>query len=64
LELGDGTLLCQFPGMSQFIALEPVSWQRMADGIDNVKKRLDRAAAALSAADVRYAVVCGNAVAA
>jgi hypothetical protein len=64
LELGDETLLCQFPGMSQFIALEPVSWQRMADGIENVKKRLDRAAAALSAAGVRYAVVGGNAVAA
>lgn len=36
----------------------------MADGIENVKNRLIRAAAALSAADVRYAVVGGNAVAA
>jgi hypothetical protein len=50
--------------MSHFIALEPVSWKRMAEGIENVKKRLDRAAAALSAAGVRYAVVGGNAVAA
>ncbi len=50
--------------MSRSIALEPVSWQRMAEGIENVKNRLDRAAAALSAVGVRYAVVGGNAVAA
>jgi hypothetical protein len=36
----------------------------MAEGIENVKNRLDRAAAALGAVDVRYAVVGGNAVAA
>lgn len=36
----------------------------MAEGIENVKNRLDRAAVALAAADVRYAVVGGNAVAA
>lgn len=45
-------------------ALAPVSWQRMAAGIENVKNRLDRAAAALGGAGVRYAVVGGNAVAA
>lgn len=45
-------------------ALTPVSWQRMAEGIENVKNRLDRAAAALSKVGVRYAVVGGNAVAA
>lgn len=36
----------------------------MAQGIENVKNRLDRVAAALRAADVKYAVVGGNAVAA
>ncbi len=50
--------------MSTANALSPVSWQRMAEGIDNVKSRLDRAAKALSDAGVKYAVVGGNAVAA
>lgn len=50
--------------MSTVTALKPVSWQRMAEGIESVKKRLDRAAAALQAAGVEYAVVGGNAVAA
>ena len=50
--------------MSTVIALKPVSWQRMAEGIENVKNRLDRAAAALESLGVRYAVVGGNAVAA
>ena len=36
----------------------------MAEGIENVKNRLDRATAALNGAGVRYAVVGGNAVAA
>lgn len=36
----------------------------MAEGIENVKNRLDRAAAALEKLGVRYAVVGGNAVAA
>jgi hypothetical protein len=36
----------------------------MAEGIESVKNRLDRAAAALRAAGVKYAVVGGNAVAA
>jgi hypothetical protein len=44
--------------------LEPVSWQRMSDGIEKVKDRLRRAAAALDAAGVPYAVIGGNAVAA
>ena len=50
--------------MSKAIALAPVSWQRMAEGIESVKNRLNRAASALAQADVRYAVVGGNAVAA
>jgi len=45
-------------------ALAPVSWQRMEEGIEQVRRRLQRAASALSAAGVRYAVVGGNAVAA
>lgn len=50
--------------MSTAIALKPVSWQRMAQGIEDVKSRLERAAAALTKLGVRYAVVGGNAVAA
>lgn len=50
--------------MSIAIALQPVSWQRMAQGIDDVKQRLERAASALERLGVRYAVVGGNAVAA
>lgn len=50
--------------MSTELALEPVSWKRMAQGIEDVKNRLERAAAALAKAGVRYAVVGGNAVAA
>ena len=50
--------------MSNAIALEPVSWKRMAQGIEDVKNRLERAAAALAKTGVRYAVVGGNAVAA
>jgi len=44
--------------------LAPVSWQRMKQGIEQVRHRLERAAAALAAAGVPYAVVGGNAVAA
>lgn len=44
--------------------LGPVSWQRMEEGIEQVRRRLQRAASALGAAGVRYAVVGGNAVAA
>src|SRR5690606_1262305 len=36
----------------------------MAEGIENVKNRLRRAAAALNASGIRYAVIGGNAVAA
>jgi hypothetical protein len=46
------------------VTLQPVSWQRMAEGIDNVRHRLERAATALSKLGVPYAVVGGNAVAA
>ncbi len=54
----------QIPDMGTMIALQPVSWQRMAKGIDDVKRRLERAAAALQQVGVAYAVVGGNAVAA
>jgi Uncharacterised nucleotidyltransferase len=50
--------------MSHPTALKPVSWQRMAEGIESVKNRLDRATTALGSAGVKYAVVGGNAVAA
>ncbi len=50
--------------MSTAIALGPVSWERMAQGIEDVRNRLERAAAALAKTGVRYAVVGGNAVAA
>ncbi len=46
------------------VPLLPVSWNRMEEGIAIVRHRLRRAAAALSAAAVPYAVVGGNAVAA
>ena len=36
----------------------------MAEGIENVKNRLDRAAAALGGSGIKYAVIGGNAVAA
>lgn len=54
----------RFPRMSTLTALKSVSWQRMAEGIESVKNRLDRAAAALGSVGVKYAVVGGNAVAA
>jgi hypothetical protein len=50
--------------MSMTIALAPGSWQRMAEGIENVRNRLERAANALRSQGIRYAVVDGNAVAA
>lgn len=46
------------------ITLRAVSWQRMSDAIENVRRRLLRATAALTEAGVPYAVVGGNAVAA
>ncbi len=42
----------------------PVSWERMSEGIEKVKDRLQRAAGALDAAGIEYAVIGGNAVAA
>ena len=46
------------------IGLNPVSWRRMSDAVENVRRRLLRAAGALRDAGVPYAVVGGNAVAA
>src|SRR5690349_12191886 len=46
------------------VPLHPVSWERMARAVDKVRARLLRAAAALEAAGIPYAVVGGNAVAA
>lgn len=45
-------------------AIGPVSWERMEHGIEKVRQRLLRAASALRAAGIPYAVVGGNAVAA
>ena len=50
--------------MSTELALKPVYWKRMAEGIEDVKNRLVRAASALAKVGVPYAVVGGNAVAA
>ncbi len=44
--------------------LQPISWQRMNDAIENVRRRLLASARILDAAGVPYAVVGGNAVAA
>jgi len=44
--------------------LAPVSWARMIRAVEKVRERLLRAARALDAAGVAYAVVGGNAVAA
>lgn len=44
--------------------LDPVSWERMNEGVESVRRRLERAAKALAAARVPYAVIGGNAVAA
>jgi hypothetical protein len=45
-------------------AYAPVSWQRMSDAVEKVRRRLLRAADALNQAKVPYAVAGGNAVAA
>ena len=50
--------------MSTAIALQPVTWQRMAKGIDGVRQRLERAVMALAKFGVRYAVGGESAVAA
>ncbi|HLH56024.1 MAG TPA: hypothetical protein VKY92_20650 [Verrucomicrobiae bacterium] len=44
--------------------LAPVSWQRMIAAVEKVRERLLRAARALERANVPYAIVGGNAVAA
>jgi hypothetical protein len=44
--------------------LAPVSWPRMIRAVEKIRERLLRAAKALEAANVPYAVVGGNAVAA
>ena len=50
--------------MSPRTNLQPVSWERMVGAVEKVRQRLLRAAAALDAAKVPYAVAGGNAVAA
>jgi hypothetical protein len=45
-------------------AFAPVSWQRMSDAVEKVRRRLLRAADALERAQIPYAVAGGNAVAA
>lgn len=50
--------------MRPFVKLAPVSWPRMIRAVEKVRERLLRAARALEAAGVPYAVVGGNAVAA
>jgi hypothetical protein len=44
--------------------LGPVSWERMVRAVEKVRERLLRAASALEAAKIPYAVTGGNAVAA
>ncbi len=46
------------------LQLSPVNWQRMSDAVDKVRHRLLHVSACLKKADVSYAVIGGNAVAA
>ncbi len=46
------------------IAFGPVVWERMVTAVEKVHERLRRATAALEAANIPYAVIGGNAVAA
>ena len=46
------------------IPFGPVVWDRMVDAVEKVRDRLQRATAVLEEADIPYAVVGGNAVAA
>jgi hypothetical protein len=62
--LGASSDVWQLFAMSIAPALAPVSWQRMAEGIESVRLRMEKAANALNGLGVRYAVVGGNAVAA
>ena len=52
------------PGAAAPPNLKPFSWERMIDDVEAVRERALRATAALKAADIPYAVVGGNAVAA
>src|SRR5215207_10130777 len=45
-------------------AIGPVSWQRMEQGVEQVRRRLEKAATALRGDGIPYAIVGGNAVAA
>jgi hypothetical protein len=51
-------------GENRVTPLGPVSWERMIRAVEKVRERLRRAAAALDAGGVPYAVAGGNAVAA
>ncbi|NOZ39997.1 MAG: nucleotidyltransferase family protein [Planctomycetes bacterium] len=42
----------------------PISWERMIGAVEDIRDRLDRVTAALNAANIEYAVIGGNAVAA
>src|SRR5438045_2972390 len=44
--------------------LGPVSWERMSNAIEKVRRRMLKSTAALAAAGIPYAVIGGNAVAA
>jgi len=44
------------------VVLQPFGWERMAQAVELVRERLQRAAAALEAASIPYAVIGGNAV--
>ena len=44
--------------------LRPISWERMSNAVEKVRRRLLKAAAALEAAGIPYAATGGNAVAA
>lgn len=46
------------------VELKPFSWDRMIEAVEAVRQRALRATAALSAAQIPYAVIGGNAVAA
>ena len=50
--------------MLQLIPFGPAVWDRMVDAVEKVRERLRRATAILEEADIPYAVVGGNAVAA
>jgi hypothetical protein len=52
------------PSLASSTPLGQVSWERMIRAVEKVRERLHRAAAALDAAGVPYAVAGGNAVAA